>query len=118
LELVGQRAQYFWTLTMRNLPASNVQVHEVWGFVYANEKTCVAKGIGPCCGDAYNFFGIERDTKLILAWHLGSRDQTDTTVFADKLRTATSGRFQLTTDGFQSYARVVPEAFSGNVDFA
>ena len=118
LELVGGRAQYYWTLTMRNLPASNVQVDEVWGFVYAKEKTCVAKGIGGYSGDAYTFFAIERDTKLILAWHLGRRDQTETIVFADKLRTATSGRLQLTTDGFQPYARVIPEAFSGNVDFA
>lgn len=118
LELVGNRAQHYWNITMRNMPASNVQVDEVWGYVYAKEKTCVTKGIGPNCGDAYTFFAIERDTKLILAWHLGRRDQTDTIVFADKLRTATSGRFQLTTDGFQPYARVIPEAFSGNVDFA
>jgi IS1 family transposase len=118
LEVVGQRAQRFWTLAMRNMPASNVEVDEVWGYVYAKEKTCVEKRIGPCCGDAYTFFAIERDTKLILTWHLGRRDQTDTIVFADKLRTATSGRFQLTTDGFQPYARVIPEAFSGNVDFA
>ena len=39
-------------------------------------------------------------------------------MFADKLRTATSGRFQLTTDGFQPYAEVVPGAFGGNLDFA
>jgi IS1 family transposase len=118
LELVGYRAQYYWTLTMRNLPASNVQVDETWGFVYAKEKTCMANRIGPYCGDAYTFFAIERDTKLILAWHLGRRDQTETIVFADKLRIATSGRFQLTTDGFQPYAQVVPGAFGGNVDFA
>ncbi len=37
---------------------------------------------------------------------------------AGKLRAATNGRFQLTTDGFQPYARVVPEAFGGNIDFA
>jgi len=35
---------------MRNLPADNVQVDETWGYVYAKEKTCVAKGIGLTAG--------------------------------------------------------------------
>jgi IS1 family transposase/transposase-like protein len=118
LVLIGERAKDYWNRAMRNLPADNVQADECWGYVYAKEKTCVRKHIGPCCGDAYTFLAIERDTKLILTWHLGRRDQSDTMLFSDKLRTATAGRFQLTTDGFQPYARTVPEAFSGNIDFA
>ena len=60
LELIGQRAKRYWALTMRNVPASNVQVDETWGYVYAKQKTCVLKGIGPNCGDAYTFLAIER----------------------------------------------------------
>jgi transposase-like protein/IS1 family transposase len=118
LETVGNRAQYYWVMTMRNLPASDVQADEVWGFVYAKEKTCVRKHLGPECGDAYTFLAIERDTKLILAWHVGRREPEDTAWFSEKLRRATSGRFQLTTDGFKPYCTAIPEAFSGNIDFA
>jgi IS1 family transposase len=118
LELVGHRAQYYWTVAMRNLPAANVQADETWGFVYAKEKTAVRKHLGPECGDAYTFLAIERDTKLVLAYHVGRREPQDTAWFSEKLRAATSGRFQLTTDGFKPYCTAIPEAFSGNIDFA
>jgi IS1 family transposase len=118
LELVGHRSQYYWTVAMRSLPASNVQADETWGFVFCKEKTAVRKHLGPECGDAYTFLAIERDTKLVLAYHVGRRDPQDTAWFAEKLRVATAGRFQLTTDGFKPYCTAIPEAFSGNIDFA
>ena len=77
-----------------------------------------AEALGPECGDAYTYLAIERDTKLVLAYHVGRREPDDTAWFAGKLRVATAGRFQLTTDGFKPYCTAVPEAFSGNIDFA
>ncbi len=74
--------------------------------------------MGNDCGDAYTFLAIERDTKLILAWHVGRREPEDTAWFSEKLRIATTGRFQLSTDGFKPYCTAIPEAFSGNIDFA
>ena len=44
-------------------------------------------------GDAYCFVGMERNTKLILFWHLGRRTASDTRVFMEMLREATAGRF-------------------------
>src|SRR5438445_11641528 len=67
-------------------------------------------------GDAYCFLGMERNTKLILAWHLGRRTAEDTHEFAFKLSLATSGQFQITTDGFKPYQAAIP--MMGNVDFA
>ena len=118
LELAGIRAQYYWLTAMRNLPASDVQADEVFGFVAMKEKTRLRKHCSKDCGDAYCFLAIERDTKLILTWHVGRREPEDTQWFAEKLRTATSGRFQLSTDGFKPYCTAIPEAFSGNIDFA
>lgn len=39
-------------------------------------------------GDAYTFVGMERNTKLVLAWHLGSRNGVHTMHFIRKLRNA------------------------------
>jgi len=70
-------------------------------------------------GDAYCFIGIERTTKLILAHHLGKRDQIATNAFLDKLSIATSWKlFQLSTDGFKCYPKAVPRFLGGRVDFA
>ena len=68
-------------------------------------------------GDAYTFTAVERETKLVLAWHVGTRTPEDTAYFADKLAIATSGKFQVTTDGFTPYATAIPAALP-NTDFA
>lgn len=61
---------------------------------------------------------IERKTKLILTWHLGRRTAEDTGIFIEKLDQATSGRFQLTTDGFAAYPEAVHYSLGTRVDFA
>jgi IS1 family transposase len=61
---------------------------------------------------------IERNTKLVLAWHLGQRDMADTEVFIEKLERATSGHFQLTTDGWVGYPGEVSYSLGTRVDFA
>ena len=81
--------------------------------------TKIRKGINdPLIGEAYTFVGIERNTKLILAWHLGERDLVSTEAFTNKLDYATSGRFQLTTDGFTTYADAITYALGIRVDYA
>ena len=117
LTLVGIRAQEYWTNRMVGLHAKNVQVDEVWGFVGCKDKTRQRLGRKDECGDAYCFLAIERDTKLLLSWHVGKRDINDTRWFADKFRRATAGRFQVTTDGFKPYCTTLPEAFMGQLDF-
>jgi IS1 family transposase len=69
-------------------------------------------------GDAYRFIGIERSTKLILAWHLGRRTAHDTRLFMEKLREATTDRFQLTTDAFPPYPNAIERSFGIDVDYA
>lgn len=68
-------------------------------------------------GDAYCFTAIERTSKLIVAWHLGKRESHDAHVFADKLAAATTGRFQVSTDGFKPYRTAIPASMP-SVDFA
>jgi IS1 family transposase len=62
---------------------------------------------------------MERNTKLVLAWHLGKRTVKSTDTFIGKLAYATSeDRFQLTTDGFQPYVNTVKMLLRDRVDFA
>ncbi len=69
-------------------------------------------------GDAYCFTGIERSNKLLVAWHLEKRSEEDAQEFSYKLRDATNGCFQLTTDGFLPYLFTIPVAFRTNIDYA
>ena len=109
LLLIGDRCERLLEGRIQNMPVVDVQCDEVWGFVGMKEKT--RKRLHPELaevGDAYCFTAIERGTKLMLAWHLGTRSKEDTEFFTDKLAAATTGNFQVTTDGFKPYASAVP----------
>jgi len=114
----GDNCQRWLAVAVRGVPAADVQADEIWGFVHCKEKTRERRNLPQEMGDAYCFTALERNTKLILAWHLGKRCPLDTAEFADKLYVATEGRFQLTTDGYTPYQTVIPTLFRSRVDFA
>ena len=118
LEVIGRRALTYWATKMQSLPAEVVQCDEIWDFVGCKEKTRKRLHLGEEFGDAYTFTAIERNSKLLLAWHQGKRTDVDTVAFTDKVRRATSGHCQLTTDGYAHYQLAVPQSFNGDVDFA
>lgn len=113
----GQQCQEFLAFNVYQCPVADVEVDEQWGFVLCKEKTAWLNGYDGPVGDAYVFTAIERTTKLVLAFHLGKRDPDNTVTFSEKLAIATSGRFQLSTDGFRPYLTAIPDAFRQSVDF-
>lgn len=120
LETVGAKCAALLEKRIVNIPVSNVQCDEIWGFVEQKEATKKMNGkeSDETIGDAYCFIAIERDTKLILAWHLGRRTSADTQIFTEKLADATSGNFQINTDGFKPYHEAIATSLGDRVDFA
>jgi hypothetical protein len=56
----------------------DVQADEIRGFVQMKDKTRRAKGeTEDGLGDAYTWVAMERDSKLVIAWHLGKREAKD-----------------------------------------
>ena len=120
LKLAGERCERLMLEKVKSIPVQDVEVDEIWGFVGKKEghKWDHEKGIAEI-GDAYCFVGMERSSKLVLAYHLGKRDQASTDRFIGKVRYATSdSRFQLTSDGFKPYVRSVKMLLRDRVDFA
>lgn len=118
LVTVGPRCQQFLEQAVQGVPVNHVEIDEIWGFVHCKEKTRLRKGYSEDVGDSYCFTGIKGEPKLMLAWHLGRRTAADAKLFCEKLSCATSGRFQLTSDGFKPYKTTVPLTFGNRVDFA
>jgi len=92
----GEKCERLLSEKIAGLKVRDVQCDELWGYVGMKEKS---KGIFyknvDTLGDAYCFVAIERNTKMILSWHLGRRTSQDTLAFIFKLRNATTGKFQL-----------------------
>lgn len=115
---VGTNCRRMMAQKLIDIQVNDIEADEIWSFVGCKERTKVSQQLGDIYGDAYTFVGIERTTKLVVAWHLGRRTNDDTVVFANKLSHATSGHFQMTTDGFGPYKTVIPETFGSRVDFS
>ncbi len=116
LVLAGVRCERLLEERIHNVRVGDVQCDEIWGFVGCKEKRNVSGN--PERGDAYCFVAIERNTKLVVTWHLGKRTAVDTGEFAEKLYEATSGHFQVTTDGFRPYVDAIEYSLGTRVDFA
>jgi IS1 family transposase len=120
LALAGEKCDQLMTERISSLRVKDVQCDELWGYVGMKEKTKTKKGREETTlGDAWTFVAIERYTKLVVAWHLGRRTESDTVAFTEKIASATRGSFQITTDGFKPYEDAVVLSLGvQKVDFA
>ena len=117
LQVLGERCQDFMDHEIHDVCVDDVQVDEIWQYVFCKKATAKRKKYVGGCGDSYCFTAIERNTKLLVAWHMGRRDETHTTVFIEKLSRATSGHFYLSSDGWRAYPMAVWEHLGGRVDY-
>ena len=118
LVLLARSARSFMGRPIVNVPVKDVECDEIWGFVAKKEKT-VQPDDDLNFGDAYCFVAIERNTKLVLNFALGNRDQATTDIFIEGLRHATApSHFQITTDGFTPYVTAITRHAGDRVKFA
>lgn len=122
LEVVGKKCLWIQENLVKNLKVENIEADEIWSFVKMKQKTANAQGRddNERLGSVYTFTAIEKDSKLIAAWHLGNRTEQDTLIFLEKLYLATepTKRFQMSTDGFKGYDHTVNEVLGTKVDYA
>ncbi len=117
----GQRCEALLSTKIQNVPVSDVQADEIWGFVGKKEgHKNPFEGDDMYLGDAWCSIGIERHSKLVLCFELGKRTETSAGRFMAKLATAThpGKRFQLTTDGLAAYPYAVGRHLGDRVDYA
>jgi len=120
LTLVGPRCEKLMEDRIKGLKVKEVACDEIWGYVGMKAKTKTRKALtNKQIGDAWCFIGMERQNKLILAWHLGQRNMDDTIAFTAKLAFATEGNFQINIDGFPAYKDAIVYSLGAQfVDFA
>lgn len=118
LVVAGQKCEDLLARLIVNVPVKDIQPDEIWSFIAKKEKART-KDDDPNYGDAYCFVAMETNTKLVLNFALGKRNQRTTDVFIEGLRHATSrGRFQITTDGFGPYRSAIADTLEDRVDYA
>ena len=115
---VGDKCQKFLDANLVDIPAEDIQIDEIWSFVGMKAKQA-KKQDDPSQGDSWTYICIDRNTKLVLAHHIGRRDQIETNRFLRKVRRAIdqNTRVHVSTDGWRAYRYGVPFALGSNIDF-
>jgi transposase-like protein/IS1 family transposase len=114
----GEACERFLDRACVNLNVEQVQADEIWSFVGCKERVREQTGNRAGTGDCYCFVALDKTSKMVIAWHIDRRTAAATKLFTDKLRHATNGRFQLSTDGYRPYKTAVWDSFQGQIDFA
>jgi IS1 family transposase/transposase-like protein len=117
LVYVGNQCKRFMEEKIKNVFVADIQADEIWQFIYCKRFTANDRGYLVDRGDSYCYTAIERNSKLLVAWHLGQRTKDNTEAFCAKLRRAVRGRFHLSTDGLEQYPPAVAYNFEGMVDY-
>ena len=113
---LGEMCSVYQHHTLRGLAAKRIQCDEIWSFVGAKARAVKHGAKGD--GDVFTWTALDADTKLMISWLVGRRDQGAARAFMNDLASRVVGRPQLTTDGHNAYLSAVDEAFGWRTDYA
>lgn len=114
----GKACTVFHDYIMRQVPAKSLQLDEIWSFVGSKEKNTSIGEKKAGGGDVWTWVAIDPDTKLVVSYWVGSRENHDAHFFAADLYSRLKNRVQITTDGLQSYIGAIMSVFKNDVDLA
>lgn len=116
---LGEATSRYQDTALRNLSCQRIQADELWAFCHAKAKNVPDDKRGQFgYGDVWTWTAIDPDTKLMVTWLVGERDETDGLAFMLDLRERVSGRIQLSTDAGVPYRGIVERAFGSDIDYA
>jgi IS1 family transposase/transposase-like protein len=119
LVLAGNRCEKLMEKMIKDVPVNDVAIDEIWSYCKMHDRMKERKAIkDETAGSKWTYIALERNTKVVLAFHTGERDETNTIQFAEKLSSATSGEYQISADGWPCYPFALSLALGDRVSFA
>jgi IS1 family transposase len=102
-----------------------IQADEIWSFIGENDRGNALKPNAGIRGVSWTYLAVDRPTKLVVAYHVGTRRGVDATKFFrkldDKLAKDDTGNFlrrpTIATDGHKAYVDSAEKVFGDRVDF-
>jgi IS1 family transposase len=129
VEDMGWAASIYLDEHMMDLPCERLQVDEIWGFCYAKDKNVPERmrrrslprtfcDDRKLVGSVWTWMATDADTKIMPAFHVGTRGAECAFEFMTDLAKRLRARVQLTSDGHKAYLNAVHAAFGRDVDYA
>lgn len=113
---LGEGAERLHNRIVRDLRPQLVSMDEIWGYCLKKEAR-VQPGDPPDAGEQYTFVAIDTLSRLVIAWHVGKRNQASTDAFMANVRARVLTMPQITTDGFAPYIPAVGAEFGWSAQY-
>lgn len=107
LEEAGEFCEGYAFYRLWNLPTWTVEVDEQWSHIRAKARNATIEGHG----DIWTYRGIDADSKFVMSWLVGARNQANAREFMVGLADRCKRRIQLSTDRHGMYTGAVRAAF-------
>ena len=114
LTTAGSHCAEFLDDKLRNLKGEPLEIDECWTFV-ANKR---GKGNTADTGDFYAFLASGQDSKLIVSFITGKRDDQTGSDFVCDIKSRVPEQFQITSDGWTGFIRGVMDNARGRANYA
>lgn len=114
LTTAGTHCAEFLDDKLRRLQGEPIEIDECWTTV-AHKR---GKGNTPLTGDFYTFLASGRDSKLIVSFITGKRDDATGADFICDIKSRMPEQFQLTSDGWTGFVRGVLENAKERANYA
>jgi len=121
LESAGMACAEYQDAILRNLPCRRIQADEIWSFVLGKDRniTPEVRDHSPSLvGSVWTWTALCSETKLMVSWYVGSRNDFSAREFVRDLASRLPRRIQLSTDGLKLYINAVEESFGSDIDYA
>jgi IS1 family transposase len=118
---VGTACQRFHDAQVRNLGTTRVQCDEVWSFVGMKQRNVPPELQGVIgVGSVWTWTALDADSRMLVSWMASNRSQEAADAFIADLKSRTSMRLQISTDGYSAYLDAIAKAwpFRNDVDYA
>ena len=113
---VGEHCQRIMDERLRGVRVQYLQADEIWCYVGKKQRR-VQPGDTSDFGDAYTFVAMDQDSKLVVSYLVGKRDDGHTYAFMADVARRIDGRVQISTDGWPCYPDAVHDHFNGRASF-
>jgi IS1 family transposase len=111
---VGMGCAQVHDAVMRDLHIARLEFDEIWSFVGKKQRRTTPADV-LVKGDQYIFTAIAANTKAIVGYRIGKRNEDVTEEFCHDLRARILGAPEVSTDGFTPYTAAIRRAFGGAV---
>ncbi len=115
--MIGEGAVHFHDRMVRDLTCNLIQVDEIWSYVQKKQAR-VTEADAPGVGEAYTYVALDASSRMVIAYHVGKRDQESTDAFMTDVRARLLVMPQMTSDGYAPYISSIGASFGPGIDYA